>query len=102
MTTESLFNPHLNTWIRSVPSPDAGKGSIEKPGESENLRWQNRASAPGEYENLLADVIEAAYLEGARDAGSMSNFLNSRKFASMGGTAWTPESLQSEMGRLGY
>lgn len=101
-TSEPLFNTQLHTWRNAVPSPDAGKGSIEKPGTGENLRWQNRPSAPGEYENLLADAIEAAYLQGARSAEAMARFLNGRPIKSQGGSAWTPESLQAEMQRLGF
>ncbi|MES2910476.1 MAG: recombinase-like helix-turn-helix domain-containing protein [Pseudomonadota bacterium] len=102
MTSEPLFNPHLHTWRNAVPSPDAGKGSIEKPGQGENLRWQNRSSVPGEYENLLADAIEAAYLQGARSAEAMAGFLNERPLKSQGGSTWTPESLEAEMRRLGF
>lgn len=102
MISEPLFNPHLNAWRNPVPSPDAGKGSIEKPGAGENLRWQNRSYVPGEYENLLADAIEAAYLQGARTAEAMSGFLNTSPLKSLDGAAWTPERLQAEVGRLGF
>lgn len=102
MKIEPLFNEQLNNWSLPTPSRDAGKGFIEQPGKGENLRWQNRISVPGAYENSLAEAVEAAYLKGAGSADAMAAFFNERGFKSQGGTVWTTASLQAEMQRLGH
>ena len=40
------FNPHLKPWLAPQPNNVAGKGVIEKPGETENMIWQNRKAEP--------------------------------------------------------
>ncbi|OVZ60586.1 hypothetical protein CDO44_07600 [Pigmentiphaga sp. NML080357] len=96
------FNIRLTTWKANEPSPHAGLGMVEAPGEGLNLRWQSRESEPTDYENALADAIEGAYLAGARTAQQFADHLNAAGVASLSGRGWSAEALEEEMARLGY
>lgn len=96
------FNVHLTGWKGNEPSPHAGLGMVEAPGEGANLRWQSRESAPTDYENALADAIESAYLAGARTSQQFADHLNTAGVANLSGRAWSAASLEQEMSRLGY
>ena len=52
------FNPHLKPWLAPQPNNVAGKGVIEKPGETENFVWQTRKAEPTQYENDFGDALE--------------------------------------------
>ena len=62
---------------------------------------QTREREPTEYENLLADAIEAAYAQGVDDLGPLVEHLNRNCVPSPGGKPWTPALFESEMKRLG-
>jgi len=96
------FNAHLTAWKGNEPSPHAGLGMVEAPGEGVNLRWQSRESEPSDYENALADAIEGAYLAGARTPQQFADHLNTAGVASLSGMGWNAASLEQEMSRLGY
>lgn len=96
------FNIRLTNWKMNEPSPHAGMGMVEGPGEGVNLRWQSRESAPTDYENALADAIESAYLSGARTSRQFADHLNTAGVASLSGQRWSAASLEQEMSRLGY
>ncbi|GAA0507691.1 hypothetical protein N5K27_27215 [Pigmentiphaga sp. GD03639] len=98
----SEFNVHLTGWKGNEPSPHAGQGVVEAPGQGVNLRWQSRESVPTDFENALADAIESAYLAGARTPQQFAEHLNAAGVAMPSGRDWSAASLEQEMSRLGY
>ena len=96
------YNPHLKPWSKPLPNSAAGKGTIEKPGEVENLVWQNRSAEPSGYELSLADTLEIIFGEGVDDLEGLVGRLNELGSQTPDGNAWTPDSFEAEMARLGY
>ncbi len=69
------FNPFLKPWLAPQPNNVAGKGVIEKPGETENFIWQTRKAEPTQYENDFGDALEKVFEAGANGvAGSRRRF----------------------------
>lgn len=98
---QELFNSRLARLKTAQPSPDAGKGTIELPGEGLNLRWQTRQAVPDEYENALADAVEAIYAEGGRTPLDFARALNRLGVRCVSASGWTAQSVELEMSRLG-
>jgi hypothetical protein len=80
------------------PAASGARGGIEK---RENIEWQHRAEAPGEFENRLGDVLEQAFGKGIDTLPDLVNELNAAGSRDRSGNAWTEESFQAEMRRLG-
>jgi len=66
-----------------------------------HVSLQTRDHEPTSFENLLADSIERAFAQGFHDLQSLTTYLNSTSSACADGKAWTPESFQQEMAKLG-
>lgn len=66
-----------------------------------NETFQHRDAAPTSYESLLGDAIERAFGMGIHDLEGLVNYLNSSGPAGPNGQAWTPQTYQEEMARLG-
>lgn len=66
-----------------------------------HVALQTREHEPTSYENLLGDSIERAFAQGFHDLESLTQYLNSAGPACADGQAWTPESFQAEMAKLG-
>lgn len=96
------FNQKLSPWKGSTLAHDAGNNHIEIPGKAENFCWQNRISAPTQYENDLADALEQAYESGAKTADEIAAGLNAQHFKTQVGSLWTAQLLESEMAILGH
>ncbi len=94
-------NPALKPWQTSAPNNVAGQGHIETPGQAINLVWQNRAAPPTPYENDLGDALEAVFEAGAQSLDEVVAGLNARGFRTPDGQAWTPESFERDLARLG-
>jgi hypothetical protein len=62
---------------------------------------QTRDAEPTDYENLLADAIEAAFGRGIVDLQALVASLNDAAVPAPGGKLWTAEVFQNEMARLG-
>jgi hypothetical protein len=94
-------NPSLKPWESPCPNNVAGKGQIEEPGHAPNIVWQTRSAAPTEYENALGDALEVAFDQGAETAAEVVASLNTQGLRAPGGQAWTVESFEAELARLG-
>ncbi len=66
-----------------------------------NETHQNRSAAPTAYESLLGDAIERAFGQGIHDLHGLVAYLNQAGPSAPNGQAWTPESFQQAMARLG-
>jgi len=94
-------NPFLKPWLRPAPNEVGGKGRIERPGEAENIVWQTRWAPPTEYENRLGDALEVCFSEGIEELAPLIERLNEMGVLAPDGAAWTAESFEREMERLG-
>jgi hypothetical protein len=90
------FNPLLKPWRAPQPNNVAGKGVIEKPGEQENMVWQNRKAEPTQYENDFGDALEQVFEAGAVELQEVVDGLNRIGFRTPEGTAWDAERLATE------
>lgn len=95
------FNPFLKPWIKPQPNRAGGKGTIERPGQVENIVWQTRAAPPTEYENALGDALVSCFDEGVAELGPLVARLNAMGVFGPDGRPWTEESFEREMARLG-
>ena len=94
------FNPSLKPWLAPEPNNVAGKGVIEKPGETENFIWQTRKAEPTQYENDFGDALERVFDDGAVELDQVVNGLNGIGFRTPEGAAWTKERLAAEFRTL--
>jgi hypothetical protein len=62
---------------------------------------QARTAAPTDYENKLGDALEAAFADGIQDLGPLVARLNEAGARAPDGKAWTEQSFQTEIKRLG-
>ena len=94
------YNAHLKE--RQQPAiQEAGKGKIEIPSEIEIIAWQTRGEAPSDYEAALTDALEDIFGGGVETLPDIVAALNDRKVLAPDGTAWTEDSFQTEIKRLG-
>ncbi len=91
-------NPFLRLDART--DGDARKGSIERPGQIENISWQTRPAPPTEYENRLGDALEAAFSAGAERLEDVVARLNESGPMPPEGERWTEARFEAEMRRL--
>lgn len=96
------FNPFLKPWEATEPNNVAGKGTVETPGQAENIIWQNRAAEPTAYETALGDALEKVFEDGASSLEEIVAGLNAQHFHNADGSIWTVESFSAEIARLGY
>ena len=94
------FNPLLKPWLAPQPNNVAGKGMIEKPGETDNLIWQTRKAEPTQYENDLGDALEKVFEAGASELDEVVDGLNRIGFRAPDGTSWTAERFAAELHTL--
>lgn len=62
---------------------------------------QARTRAPTPFENTLGDALEAAFAGGVHDLAAVVEALNRTGPRPPAGGAWTEESFQREIARLG-
>jgi hypothetical protein len=62
---------------------------------------QAQTQAPTDFENLLADGIEAAFAAGAWDLAGVVTRLNADGLRDPAGAAWTEASFSTAIARLG-
>lgn len=62
---------------------------------------QHRNAPPTAYENLLGDSIERAFTQGIHELAALVDYLNTAGPSGPDGQAWTKESFEREMTRLG-
>ncbi len=63
--------------------------------------WQVGSGRPGAYESKLADALEAAFTAGHYELEALVAALNRAGMHAPNGAAWTAESFQAEIKRLG-
>ena len=73
------------------------RGGVE---QRVNIAWQHRAAAPGEFENRLCDALEQIFARSIDELSAVVVELN-KVMPDRAGKAWTEESFQAEMKRLG-
>ena len=64
-------------------------------------RWQIGSGTASDYENRLADALEAAFAAGHHEIDALITALNRAGVQTPDGAAWTATSFQSEIKRLG-
>jgi hypothetical protein len=97
----SDHNVALQEWIAGTAQPKGDESSIERVGAVRNVRWQTRPAPLTDYENALADALQAIFAEEVYDLAGIVHRLNERKIASPANDAWTEELFTAEMARLG-
>ncbi|TXH68341.1 MAG: hypothetical protein E6Q83_14740 [Thiothrix sp.] len=97
----SEYNSTLAPWRGAKPSNKGGAGSIEHMDSIQNIVWQNRMAPPTEYENALADALEALFRQNKMELAEIVQGLNELGMHGPDGRYWTEESFQTEMARLG-
>jgi hypothetical protein len=68
--------------------------------EQPNVQWQTRTTAQTDYERTLADALERI-LADSHDLPAIVAGLNDAGLRTPDGKAWTPESFQAVIKRLG-
>ena len=69
--------------------------------ETRNVVWQTRASDPTPYEDALGKALAEIFAAEIYDLPGIVAKLNDKGLTTEDGAAWTEESFQSEMKRLG-
>lgn len=95
-------NEKLIKWKANKPNPHAGIDNIQKPGDSKLVVWQTRDHEPTEYELSLVDSLIKAFSSGAETLDEVVKSLNSQGMLREDGEAFTTESFETEITRLGY
>lgn len=96
------YNESLIRWKQHSPSKDAGINNIQMPGKPTLMVWQTRDHEPTDYELSLAKNLITAFSSGAETVEEVVNALNEQGMLHGGGSAFTTESFEREMARLGY
>jgi hypothetical protein len=103
----SDYNTVLQQWVATrAGHPEAGakgdEGSIERPDQVRNIRWQTRVAAPTEYENALGDALQKIFADQVHDLPGIVSRLNASTVRAPGGVTWTEDIFTAEMTRLGF
>jgi hypothetical protein len=85
-----------NPFLKSRAA--AGRGQVEG---FENLPWQTRAEAPGEFENRLGDALERVFAQGIESLPEVVARLNAEGSRDAEGRPWSEASFQETLRRLG-
>ena len=97
----SDHNVALQEWIAGTAGTKGDANSIERADKVQNVRWQTRPAPLTEYENALADSLQAIFGEEIYDLAAIVRRLNERGPKPPTGAAWTEELFTAEMARLG-
>lgn len=97
----SDHNVLLHDWLARREDSKGDEASIERPDEVRNIRWQTRPAPLTDYENALADSLQAIFGEEIYDLAGIVRQLNERGPKPPGGGAWSEETFTAEMARLG-
>lgn len=97
----SDYNVVFHDWLAQSEDTKGDEASIERPDEVRNIRWQTRPAPLTEYENALADSLQAIFGEEIYDLAGILLRLNERGPKPPGGGAWTEQMFTAEMARLG-
>lgn len=96
------YNESLVSWKQHKPSKDAGINNIQVPGKPKLMVWQTRDHEPTSYELSLAKNLIIAFSSGAETVEEVVSALNEQGMLYGDGSAFTTESFEREMARLGY
>lgn len=96
------YNESLIRWKQHSPSKDAGINNIQMPGQPTLMVWQTRDHEPTSYELSLAENLITAFSSGAETVEEVVSALNEQGMLHGNGSAFTTESFEKEMTRLGY
>jgi len=94
-------NPLLKAFLARARGIDSEKGHIEHADDAQNIEWQTRPAPPSDYENALGDALVACFEEGIDDLEPLVKRLNGLAVKTPDGQAWTEESFQTVLARLG-
>jgi len=76
-------------------------GSYEKYDTIDNVVQQTRSAAPGEFEQRLAQKIEAAFIDGATSLDALVAYLNDNGLAAPDDRPWQETSLLTYLQQQG-
>lgn len=96
------YNESLIRWKQHSPSKDAGINNIQMPGNPTLMVWQTRDHESTDYELSLAKNLIIAFSSGAETLEEVVSALNAQGMLHGDGNAFTTESFEREMARLGY
>ena len=96
------YNESLVRWKQHRPSKDAGINNIQMPEQPILMVWQTRDHEPTKYEVTLAEHLIMAFSSGAETIDEVVSALNEQGMLHGDGSAFTTESFQQEMARLGH
>ena len=94
-------NPLLKAFLAGARGTAPEKGRIEPVENAQNIEWQTRPAPPSDYENALGDALVACFEEGIDDLAPLVTRLNELALKTPEGNAWTAESFQAVLARLG-
>ena len=97
----SDHNVVLQEWLARTAGTKGDATSIERVDEVQNTRWQTRPAPLSDYENALADSLQAIFGEEIYDLAAVVRRLNERGPKPPTGAAWTEDLFTAEMARLG-
>lgn len=97
LTTEKAIK-----WKKNVPNRNAGINNIQFPGDSKLIVWQSREREPTEYEFDISEGLIKAFSSGAETLDEVVQALNDIGILREDGEAFTAETFQKEIERLGY
>src|SRR5690606_1938983 len=96
------YNESLISWKQHKPSKEAGINNIQMPGQPKLMVWQPRDHEPNDYELSLVKHLITAFSSGAETLEEVVSALNEQGMLLGDGSAFTTESFEREMARLGY
>ena len=101
MPADADYNVVLQAWLAKGEGTKGDEASIERVDEVKNVRWQTRPAPLSDYENALADALQATFGQEVCDLSGIVQRLNERGPKPPTGTVWTEELFAAEMARLG-
>ncbi len=94
-------NVALQQWLAKGGDTKGDEASIERVDQVQNVRWQTRPAPLSDYENALADTLQAIFGDEVYDLPGIVRRLNERGPKPPNAAAWTEELFTAERARLG-
>lgn len=94
-------NIALQQRLAGTGETKGDESSLERVDEVQNVRWQTRPAPLSDYENALADALQAIFGQEIYDLPGIVRRLNEQGPKPPTGAAWTEELFAAEMARLG-
>ena len=95
------YNIALQQALAGTGETKGDESSIERVDAVQNVRWQTRPAPLTDYENALADALQAIFGQQIYDLPGIVRRLNEQGPKPPAGAVWTEELFAAEMARLG-